>query len=102
LTTPIDAEKAVSTQYLPDADVLASETRTRRRSRLPPCRSARTGQGVVMDIVLGIVGAVVGGWLFTTFGMAGVGGFNLYSLLVAVVGAALLLVVYRAISRGRR
>jgi len=61
-----------------------------------------TGQGVVMDIVLGIVGAVVGGWLFTTFGMAGVGGFNLYSLLVAVVGAALLLVVYHAISRGLR
>ncbi|MBS1172451.1 MAG: transglycosylase [Proteobacteria bacterium] len=61
-----------------------------------------TGQGVVMDIVLGIVGAVVGGWLFTNFGMAGVGGFNLYSLLVAVVGAALLLVVYHAIARGLR
>ena len=59
-----------------------------------------TGQGVVLDIVLGIVGAVIGGWLFNTFGMAGVGGFNLYSLFVAVVGAALLLVVYHAVSRG--
>lgn len=58
-----------------------------------------TGQGVVMDIVLGIVGAVIGGWLFTAFGMTGVAGFNLYSLLVAVVGAFLLLVVYHAVSR---
>lgn len=61
-----------------------------------------TGQGVVMDIVIGIVGAVVGGWLFNTFGMAGVAGFNLYSLLVAVVGAALLLVVFHAFSRAGR
>ena len=61
-----------------------------------------TGQGAVMDIVLGIVGAVIGGWLFNNFGMAGVDGLNLYSLLVAVVGAAVLLVVYHAISRGVR
>jgi len=46
-----------------------------------------------LGILLGIVGAVVGGWLFNTFGM-GVTGFNLYSLLVAFVGAAALLVVY--------
>ena len=59
----------------------------------------RTGEGVILDIVLGIVGAVVGGWLFNTFGMAGVTGFNLYSLLVAVVGAAALLVVYHALFR---
>ncbi|WP_434735827.1 GlsB/YeaQ/YmgE family stress response membrane protein [Candidatus Accumulibacter meliphilus] len=43
-----------------------------------------------------------GGWLFNTFGMAGVGGFNLYSLLVAVVGASVLLLVYHAVSRGLR
>ena len=61
-----------------------------------------SGQGAVMDIVLGVVGAVVGGWLFNTFGMAGVGGFNLYSLLVAVVGASVLLLVYHAVSRGLR
>lgn len=58
-----------------------------------------TGQGAVMDIVLGVIGAVIGGWLFNTFGMAGVSGFNLYSLLVAVVGAIVLLVVYHALSR---
>jgi uncharacterized membrane protein YeaQ/YmgE (transglycosylase-associated protein family) len=54
----------------------------------------RTGEGFILDIVLGIVGAVVGGWLFSTFGMTGVPGFSLYSLLVAVVGAAAVLVVY--------
>ncbi len=61
-----------------------------------------TGQGAVMDIVLGVIGAVIGGWLFNTFGMAGVSGFNLYSLLVAVVGAIFLLVVYHALSRSTR
>jgi uncharacterized membrane protein YeaQ/YmgE (transglycosylase-associated protein family) len=59
----------------------------------------RTGEGVILDIVLGVVGAVVGGWLFNTFGMAGVSGLNLYSLLVAVVDAAALLVVYHALFR---
>jgi uncharacterized membrane protein YeaQ/YmgE (transglycosylase-associated protein family) len=45
---------------------------------------------------LGVVGAVVGGWLFNTFGMAGVSGLNLYSLLVAVLGAVVVLVAYHA------
>ena len=60
----------------------------------------RQGQGVVMDNVLGVVGAVMGGWLFTKFGMAGGGvkGFDLYSLLVATVGAVVLLMGYHAIS----
>jgi uncharacterized membrane protein YeaQ/YmgE (transglycosylase-associated protein family) len=62
----------------------------------------KSGQGFILDIVLGIVGAVVGGWLFTTFGMPGVTGFNLYSVLVSVVGAALLLVVYHAFNRSAR
>ena len=62
----------------------------------------RTGQGVLLDIVLGVVGAVLGGSLFTTFGMAGVTGFNLYSVFVAVVGAALLLVVFHAVFRSAR
>jgi uncharacterized membrane protein YeaQ/YmgE (transglycosylase-associated protein family) len=57
----------------------------------------KSGEGFILDIVLGIVGAVVGGWLFTAFGMAGVTGFNLYSLLVAIAGAALLLVLYHAV-----
>lgn len=59
----------------------------------------RTGEGLVLDIVLGIVGAFVGGWLFNRFGAAGVSGLNLYSLLVAVVGAVVVLVVYHAIRR---
>ncbi len=58
-----------------------------------------SGHGMVMDIVIGIVGAVIGGSLFNTFGMAGVAGFNLYSLLVATVGAILLLVLYHAVTR---
>jgi uncharacterized membrane protein YeaQ/YmgE (transglycosylase-associated protein family) len=59
----------------------------------------KTGEGILLDIVLGIVGAVAGGWLFNNFGAAGVTGLNLYSLLVAVVGAVLLLVLYHAIRR---
>ena len=59
----------------------------------------KSGEGLILDIVLGIVGAVVGGWLFNQFGAAGVTGFNIYSVLVAVVGAVLLLVVYHAIRR---
>ncbi len=59
----------------------------------------KTGEGMLMDIVLGIVGAVVGGWLFHTFGMPGVTGLNIYSLVVAVVGAAVFLIVYHAIAR---
>jgi len=51
----------------------------------------KTGEGVLLDIVLGIVGAVVGGWLFNQFGHMGVTGLNLYSLLVAVVGAVIVL-----------
>jgi len=62
----------------------------------------RTGEGLLLDIVLGIVGAVVGGWLFNTFGHAGVSGMNLYSIMVAVVGAIVVLVVYHAMMGGRR
>jgi uncharacterized membrane protein YeaQ/YmgE (transglycosylase-associated protein family) len=59
----------------------------------------KTGEGMLMDIVLGVVGAVIGGWLFRTFGMPGVTGFNIYSLIVAVVGAAVFLVLYHALTR---
>ncbi len=61
----------------------------------------KSGEGVLLDIVLGIVGAVVGGYLFQTFGMVGVTGLNLYSILVSVVGAILILVIYHALARGR-
>jgi uncharacterized membrane protein YeaQ/YmgE (transglycosylase-associated protein family) len=61
----------------------------------------RRGEGVVLDILLGIVGAFVGGWLFSVFGRAGVTGLNLYSMVVAVIGAVVVLVVYHALSRRR-
>jgi len=61
----------------------------------------KTGEGVFLDIVLGIVGAIVGGWVFSTFGARGVSGVNLYSLLVAVIGSVLVLVVYHAVRGGR-
>ena len=56
-----------------------------------------SGQGVVMDIVLGIIGAIAGGWLFNSIGHVGVTGLNLYSILVAVVGAFIVLVIYHAL-----
>ena len=59
----------------------------------------KTGEGFLVDIGLGIVGAVVGGWLFQFFGAAGVTGLNLYSLFVAVIGAVVFLVVYHALRR---
>jgi uncharacterized membrane protein YeaQ/YmgE (transglycosylase-associated protein family) len=61
----------------------------------------RTGSGIVMDLLLGVVGAFVGGFLFTRFGAAGVTGLNLYSILVATVGAAVVLIIYHMLA-GRR
>jgi len=55
----------------------------------------------MLDIILGIVGAFVGGFLFAQFGAAGVTGLNLYSMLVAVIGATMVLVLYHAVF-GRR
>ena len=59
----------------------------------------RRGEGIILDVLLGIVGAVVGGWLFNRFGAVGVTGLNLYSLLVAVIGAVVVLIVYHALRR---
>ena len=61
----------------------------------------KSGEGMLLDIILGIVGAVVGGWLFNVFGMAGVTGLNVYSLAVAVIGAAVFLIVYHAMTSRR-
>jgi uncharacterized membrane protein YeaQ/YmgE (transglycosylase-associated protein family) len=60
-----------------------------------------TGSGIIMDIVLGVVGALVGGFLFSIFGATGVSGFNIYSMIVAVVGAVVVLWIYHALV-GRR
>jgi uncharacterized membrane protein YeaQ/YmgE (transglycosylase-associated protein family) len=59
----------------------------------------KKGEGLILDIFLGVVGAIVGGWLFNEFGASGVSGLNLYSLAVAVVGAIVVLVIYHAIRR---
>lgn len=59
------------------------------------------GQGFLLDLVLGIVGAVAGGFLFSLFGATGVTGLNLYSLIVAIVGSVVVLSVYHMLS-GRR
>jgi uncharacterized membrane protein YeaQ/YmgE (transglycosylase-associated protein family) len=60
----------------------------------------KTGEGIILDIVLGIVGAVVGGFLFSLVG-APVTGLNVYSMIVAVIGAIVVLVAYHAVM-GRR
>jgi uncharacterized membrane protein YeaQ/YmgE (transglycosylase-associated protein family) len=63
------------------------------------------GEGMVLDILLGIVGAIVGGWLVHFFGFAGVERLNLYSVIVATLGAVVFLFLYHAIRRnviGRR
>jgi uncharacterized membrane protein YeaQ/YmgE (transglycosylase-associated protein family) len=62
---------------------------------------SRRGQGCILDVVLGIVGAVVGGFLFTRIGGQGITGFNLYSMFVAVIGAIVVLLIYHTIAGNR-
>jgi uncharacterized membrane protein YeaQ/YmgE (transglycosylase-associated protein family) len=61
----------------------------------------KEGSGLVLDIVLGIVGSLVGGFLFTQLGGIGITGFNLYSMLVAIIGAVIVLAIYHVLF-GRR
>ena len=61
----------------------------------------KTGQGLVLDIVLGIVGAIVGGVIFSLFGATGVTGLNIWSLIVAIVGAVVVLWIYHNLARRR-
>jgi uncharacterized membrane protein YeaQ/YmgE (transglycosylase-associated protein family) len=61
----------------------------------------KTGEGFVLDILLGIVGAIVGGFIFTRIGAVGVTGFNLYSMFVAIVGAVIVLILYHAVFNRR-
>jgi uncharacterized membrane protein YeaQ/YmgE (transglycosylase-associated protein family) len=58
----------------------------------------RSGEGMIRDIVLGIVGAFVGGFIFNAMGSAGVSGLDLRSIMVATVGAVVLLVLYHAVA----
>jgi uncharacterized membrane protein YeaQ/YmgE (transglycosylase-associated protein family) len=59
----------------------------------------RHGEGILLDILLGIIGAFVGTWVFGKLGWHGVSGVNLYSIFVSAVGAILVLVIYHAIRR---
>ena len=62
----------------------------------------RTGQGFRLDIVLGIIGALVGGFLFDLFGASGITGLNIYSMIVAVAGSVVVLLIYNVIAGQRR
>jgi uncharacterized membrane protein YeaQ/YmgE (transglycosylase-associated protein family) len=61
----------------------------------------REGEGLMLDIILGIGGAIVGGYLFSLVGAQGVSGVNIYSMFVAIVGAIIVLVIYHSVA-GRR
>lgn len=61
----------------------------------------KSGQGFLLDVALGVIGAVVGGFIFNFFGQAGVTGLNIYSLIVAVVGSVVVLWIYHAVSGNR-
>ena len=61
----------------------------------------RSGEGFILDVVLGVVGAVVGGFVFNLVGAVGVTGFNIWSMFVSVIGAVVVLVLYHALV-GRR
>jgi len=61
----------------------------------------KTGSGIVMDMVLGIVGALVGGFIFNAIGHSAPSGINIYSIFVSFVGAVIVLVIYHMVT-GRR
>jgi len=62
----------------------------------------RDPQGCIVTMIIGVVGAVLGGWISTLLGWGRVDGFNLYSILVATGGAVLALIIYNAVTRRRR
>ena len=59
-------------------------------------------QGFVGNIIAGVLGGVVGGWVFSLMGGAGVTGFNVWSLLVAVVGAMIVLLIWKVVSGNKK
>jgi uncharacterized membrane protein YeaQ/YmgE (transglycosylase-associated protein family) len=62
----------------------------------------REGQGLWLDIALGIIGALVGGFLFSLFGASGVTGLNIWSMIVAIIGSIVVLLIYNAVMGHRR
>jgi uncharacterized membrane protein YeaQ/YmgE (transglycosylase-associated protein family) len=61
----------------------------------------RQGEGLLLNMALGIIGALVGGFLFSAVGQTGITGFNIYSIFVAIIGAIVVLLIYQALT-GRR
>ena len=61
----------------------------------------RRGQGLWLDMALGIIGALVGGFLFSLFGATGVTGLNVWSMLVAIIGSIVVLLIYNAVTGSR-
>ncbi len=59
----------------------------------------KSDTGLLLDIVVGIIGAIIGGWIMNALGSTGTTGFNLWSLLVAILGAVVLLVIVKAVRR---
>jgi uncharacterized membrane protein YeaQ/YmgE (transglycosylase-associated protein family) len=59
----------------------------------------KSGSGILLDIVIGIVGAIVGGEIGAKLGLGGIDGFSLWSILLAVVGAVIVLMIYNAVAR---
>lgn len=56
-------------------------------------------QGIILNVIVGVVGAVIGGWLMSLFGSGGISGFNLYSFVVALIGAVVLIAIVKALRR---
>lgn len=59
------------------------------------------GQGFWLNIALGVVGAIVGGFLFSVFGSTGVTGLNVWSMVVAIIGSVVVLLIYNAVTGHR-
>ena len=59
----------------------------------------KSGEGLIRDLILGVIGAVVGGWIMEQFGHTGVSGLNIYSFVVAILGSVIVLVVFHAVRR---
>ncbi|MDQ3076290.1 MAG: GlsB/YeaQ/YmgE family stress response membrane protein [bacterium] len=57
-------------------------------------------QGIMLNVVVGVIGAVIGGWIMGGLGEGGVGGFTIYSFLVALLGAVVLIFLVKAVRRG--
>ena len=58
----------------------------------------KQGQGFWLNIALGIIGALVGGFLFSFFGASGVTGLDIWSMIVAIVGSVVVLLIYNAVT----